>query len=65
MSERRVTVVERAGPWGLFFLMAYVGAAIYFISRSGGGFWEAILGLLQAIVWPVYAVYLSLLLLGA
>jgi hypothetical protein len=56
-AVRRVTVVERAGPWGLAFLMAYVGAAIYFISRSDGSFWGVILGLLQAIVWPVYATY--------
>lgn len=64
-QERRVTVVERAGPWGLAFLMAYVGAAIYFISRSDGGFWDVILGLLQAIVWPVYVVYHVLVVLGA
>jgi hypothetical protein len=37
--------------------MAYIGAAIYFISHSGGGFWPVILGLLQAAVWPVYVLY--------
>lgn len=52
-----VRLVERAGPWGFFFLLAYIGAAIYFISHSSGSFWGVILGLLQAIVWPVYAVY--------
>jgi len=45
--------------------MAYIGAAIYFISESNGGFWEVVLGLLQAIVWPVYAIYHVLVLLGA
>jgi hypothetical protein len=45
------------GGWGLIFLMAYIGAAIYFISHSGGGFWPVILGLLQAAVWPVYVLY--------
>ena len=65
MSETRVRVVERAGPWGVVFLMAYIGAAIYFVSRSDGSFWGVILGLLQAAVWPVYVVYEVLALLGA
>lgn len=64
-SDGRVRVVERAGPWGVVFLMAYIGAAIYFISQSDGGFWSVILGLLQAAVWPVYVLYHVLLLLGA
>lgn len=59
------TRVERHGPWGLFMLMAYIGAAIYFISRSDGTFWPVILGLLQAIVWPVYLIFHVLGALGA
>ena len=60
----RVRVVEKAGPWGVVFLMAYIGAAIFFVSRSDGSFWGVILGLLQAAVWPVYATYHGLVLLG-
>lgn len=57
-DERRTTkVVERAGPWGFVFLLAYIGAAIYFIGNSSGTFWAVVLGLLQAAVWPVYVVY--------
>lgn len=56
-NRRSVRVVEKAGPWGFFFLLAYIGAAIYFISHSDGSFWAVVLGLLQAIVWPVYLVY--------
>lgn len=63
MSDRRI--VERAGPWGFMFLLAYIGAAIYFISQSDGSFWGVILGLLQGIVWPVYVVYHVLLSFGA
>lgn len=62
-SSRGVRVVEKTGPWGFFFLLAYIGAAIYFISRSDGSFWGVILGLLQAAVWPVYAVYHLLVLM--
>ena len=58
-------VIVRDGPWGFFFLLAYIGAAIYFISESDGTFWGVILGLLQAIVWPAYVVYHVLLLIGA
>lgn len=57
--------VRRAAPAGLIFFMAYIGAAIYFIQQSTGGFWEVILGLLQAAVWPVYVMYHVLLTLGA
>lgn len=63
-SNKTVKVIEQ-GPWGFFFFLAYIGAAIYFISTSSGGFWDVILGLLQAIVWPVYVVYHVLVLIGA
>lgn len=66
MSEFNGTkVVQRHGPWGFFFLLAYIGAAIYFISTSDGSFGAVILGLLQAIVWPVYLVFNLLAFLGA
>ncbi len=66
MSEpRRTRYVEQAGQWGLFFLLAYVGAAIYFVSESGGTFWGVVLGLLQAMAWPAYVVYHVLTLIGA
>lgn len=63
MSDR-VRFVERAGPWGFVFLLAYIGAAIYFISHSDGSFWAVVLGLLQAAVWPVYVTYHVLEVLG-
>lgn len=64
-GNNRRKVVEKAGPWGFVFLLAYVGAAIYFISVSDGSFWGVILGLLQAIVWPAYVVYHVLAAMGA
>jgi hypothetical protein len=57
--------IVRDGQWGFMFLLAYIGAAIYFISESSGTFWGVILGLLQAIVWPVYVVFHVLHLLGS
>lgn len=64
-NKKTVKIIERGGTAGAFAFMSYIGAAIYFIQQSGGGFWEVILGLLQAIVWPVYAIYHVLVLLGA
>jgi len=52
-------------PAGFFVLLPYIGAAIYFISVSDGSFWAVVLGLLQAIVWPVYVVHQVLVVLGA
>jgi drug/metabolite transporter (DMT)-like permease len=51
--------------FGLFGLMVYIGAAIYFVSHSDGSFWGVILGLLQALVWPVYVVFQVLTAVGA
>lgn len=64
-KDGRGRTVVRDGQWGFFFLLAYIGAAIYFISISDGTFWAVVLGLLQAIVWPVYVVYHVLVVLGA
>jgi hypothetical protein len=53
------------GSWGAFHFLSFIGAAIYFISISGGGFWAVILAVLKAMVWPAYVVYHVLVLLGA
>lgn len=65
MDKAHRKMHARDGGIGFFFLLAYIGAAIYFIQQSNGGFWEVILGLLQAIVWPVYVVFHVLQALGA
>jgi len=60
-----VKIINRRGPSGFFFLLAYLGAAIYFVSISNGSFWGVLLALLQAAIWPLYVVYHVLLLLHA
>ena len=64
-TNSRARVIVREGPWGFVFLLAYVGAAIYFVSASDDTFWGVVLGLLQAIVWPAYVIYNVLLSIGA
>lgn len=57
--------VASDGALSFFGLLAYIGAASYFISITDGTFWAVILGLLKAIVWPAYAIYHLLQYLGA
>ncbi len=64
-QDKTVKIINQAGPSGFIYFLAYIGAAIYFVHQSTGGFWEVILGLLQAIVWPVYVMYHVLQMLGA
>lgn len=33
-----------------------IGALIFYIQQASG-FWEGVLGILKAIVWPVFVVY--------
>lgn len=68
MADKEVNIIKNVrkdGAVGFFMFLAYIGAAIYFINASNGGFWEVILGLLQAAVWPVYVIFHVLTLLGA
>lgn len=44
--------------------LGFIGAAIYFIAHAAN-FWQGVLGVLKAIVWPAYLVYLALKALGA
>lgn len=48
------------GVYGL----GIIGAAVYYIS-STDGFWMGALGILKALVWPIFLVYELLKFLGA
>ncbi|MBL7051832.1 MAG: hypothetical protein ISS01_01960 [Nanoarchaeota archaeon] len=43
--------------------LGFVGAVIYNITRATG-FWSGILGVLKAIIWPVFVVYQLMKFLG-
>lgn len=47
---------EGAATGGGFYFLGFLGAAIHFIQASDG-FWGGVLGVLKAIVWPVFVVY--------
>ncbi|MET3770037.1 hypothetical protein ABIB15_002741 [Marisediminicola sp. UYEF4] len=65
MVAKNGAAAASAAPWGAFFFRAYIGAAIYFISDSDGSFLAVVLGLVQAIIWPVYVLYHVLMMLRA
>ena len=48
---------------GSYFL-GFIGAVIYYISTATG-FWNGVLGVLKALVWPAFLVFEVLKFLGA
>lgn len=49
---------------GGFYFLGFMGAAVYYISTSTG-FWNGVLGVLKALVWPAFIVYELLKFIGA
>ncbi len=45
-----------SGIIGTAYFMAFIGAAIYFISQTQT-FWAGVIGFLKAIVWPAFLIY--------
>ena len=41
---------------GAGYFVGFIGAAVYYISTASG-FWNGVLGLLKALVWPAFLVY--------
>jgi len=48
--------VQDNGLANFAYILAFIGAAVYFISHATG-FWMGVLGFLKAIVWPAFVVY--------
>lgn len=60
-SEKNfIKVDKRGGPAGFSLFVAFVGAAVYFVNQVDG-FWNIILALIKAAVWPAILVYNLLL----
>jgi hypothetical protein len=65
-NDKKSMYMSHHGKAGGFILfLAYIGAAIYFVQKSGDGFFDVVLALLQAAVWPVYVIFHVLQNLGA
>ena len=41
---------------GCFYFLGFLGAAIYYIQTTTG-FWNGVLGVIKALVWPAFLVH--------
>ncbi|MBI5357729.1 hypothetical protein HZB74_02685 [Candidatus Saccharibacteria bacterium] len=55
-SDKKVEVINKGGPAGGFYFLTFIGTAVYFVDKADG-FWEVILALLQAAVWPAFLIH--------
>lgn len=51
--------MQKCGASSAVYGLGFIGAAIYYIGAASG-FWIGVLGVLKAIVWPVFLVYKAL-----
>jgi len=63
MAKKKNMCCSSQSCGGVVYCLGFVGAVIYFISTAAG-FWMGVLGVLKAIIWPVYLVYGLLKFLG-
>lgn len=55
---------QQSGTGGAVYGLGFIGALIYYISTAAG-FWMGVLGVLKAIIWPLFFVYEGLQFFGA
>lgn len=51
-----IKVGKSDGPKGSVIFLTFIGAAVYFINQVDG-FWNVIVALLKAAVWPAILIY--------
>ncbi len=44
------------GSAGAVWFLGFIGAAVYYI-KFAAGFWDGVVGVLKALVWPAFLVY--------
>jgi hypothetical protein len=50
--------------WGGGYFLGFIGALVYYLSTATG-FWNGVLGILKAFVWPAFLVFEVLKYVGA
>lgn len=63
-GEKNVRYYGRGGGGGAVYGLGLIGALVYYIQQSDG-FWDGVLGVLKALVWPAFLVYELLKLVSA
>ncbi len=61
-GNKTVKVINKNGPFGGVYFLAFIGAAVYFVQHSAG-FWGFILAILKAAVWPAFVMHQALVLM--
>lgn len=51
-----IKINKNDGTVGFTLFLAFVGAAVYFVNQVDG-FWNIIVALLKAVIWPAILVY--------
>ena len=53
---QKTKIVNNHGVSSGIYGMAFLGAAVYFISHAAT-FWAGVLGFIKAIIWPAFLMY--------
>lgn len=62
-KDKAIKVMDHSGA-GFVLFVSWFGALVYFVNQAHG-FWEVVLALLKAFVWPAILLYHALAALGA
>ena len=54
-DNKSIKVINQSGA-GFGYFVTVIGAAVYFVQHASG-FWGVVLALLEALVWPAFAVH--------
>jgi len=63
-NSRTAQSKRRGGGGDAVYGLGLIGALVYYIQHADG-FWWVVLGILKALVWPVFLVYELLKLVAA
>jgi len=62
-KENKMKCTPNGSCGGCFYFLGFIGAVVYYIQTTTG-FWNGILGILKALVWPAILIYKLLGFLG-
>jgi len=55
-NNKTTKVINKSGPFGGAYFLAFIGSAVYFVQNSAG-FWGFVAALLKACVWPAFLIH--------
>lgn len=55
MAKGKKEMANAAAPAGGMYFMGFIGSAVYFVGNVDG-FWNIIVALLKAVVWPAFLI---------